>query len=336
MPGTLPPADDPETLSLYSAQERPPAESPRSGTSMKGCIFEIRKYTLHDGPGVRTTVFLKGCPLSCLWCCNPESQPSLPELVWAHDRCLQCGLCIGLCEHRALAIEKGGAHVIDRSRCQRCGSCADRCPSEALRLIGKWATAEEVLAEVSRDALYFENSGGGLTLSGGEPLSQPEFTAELLRRYKHEEKGSNTVVETCGYSKWSSLERISPYVDLFLYDIKHMDPAEHLRLTGRDNLLILDNARRLAGAGRSLVIRLPLIPGLNDTDANLNATAAFALSLPGVSRIDLLPYHRLGEPKYHRLGRSYALEGRASLPAEELENARKTLERSRIQVTIGG
>ena len=302
----------------------------------QGLIFDIRRYTLHDGPGVRTTVFFKGCPLNCLWCCNPESQVGQPELIWIRERCLGCDLCRTVCPQGALEVTGDGGKSVNRERCDRCGQCAVRCPGEALNLIGRRVTADEVLAEVTRDALYFEGSGGGLTLSGGEPLAQPEFAAELLWRYKHEEKGENTAVETCGYVEWPAIEMLSADVDLFLYDIKHMDPSEHLRLTGRDNRLILENARRLAQAGRSLVIRLPLIAGLNDSRENLEATADFALSLAGVKRIDILSYHRLGEPKYRRLERDYPLNGQSSLPAERIAWARQILEQRGLEVRIGG
>jgi pyruvate formate lyase activating enzyme len=302
----------------------------------QGLIFDIRKYSIHDGPGVRTTVFFKGCPLECRWCCNPESQTGRPELVWVAERCLSCDLCLNVCEQAALSNAPDNGKTIDRERCDCCGACAERCPGEALNLIGCWVTVDEVLAEVAKDALYFEASGGGLTLSGGEPLAQPEFAAELLRRYKREEKGGHTAVETCGLVEWPVLAQVAVHVDLFLYDIKHMDPAEHLRLTGRDNRLILDNARRLAEAGHGLVIRLPLIAGVNDSRDNLEATAEFARSLPGVGRIDILPYHRLGEPKYLRLGKDYALEGEPSLSSERVTRAAEILEALGLEVTIGG
>jgi pyruvate formate lyase activating enzyme len=285
---------------------------------------------------VRTTVFFKGCPLSCTWCCNPESQTSPPELVWIRELCLGCGRCREACPQGALGTGEDGDRTIDAERCQRCGRCAEACCGGALALLGRLVTVDEVLARVTRDALYFESSGGGLTLSGGEPLAQPEFAAELLWRYKHEEKGHNTVVETCGLAEWPVLERLAEDVDLFLYDLKHMNPAEHQRLTGRDNLLILENARRLAAVGRALAIRLPLIAGVNDSRENLEATADFALSLAGVTGIDLLPYHRLGEPKYRRLGRPYALEGQPSLPADSLARARQILERRGLEVRLGG
>ncbi len=302
----------------------------------QGLIFDIRKYSIHDGPGVRTTVFFKGCPLDCQWCCNPESQAGQPELIWVRERCLGCDLCLTVCVKEALSTAADGGKSIDRARCDRCGECAERCPGEALNLLGRWRTVEEVLAEVARDALYFEASGGGLTLSGGEPLAQPDFAAELLRRYKHEEKGRHTVVETCGFVEWPVIERIAPDVDLFLYDLKHMDPAEHRRLTGQSNQVILDNAGRLAAAGHALVIRLPLIAGCNDSRRHLEAAADFTLSLPGVRRIDLLPYHRLGEPKYRRLGKAYALEGTPSLSGEQAARAREVLEARGLEVTIGG
>ncbi len=309
---------------------------PPKRSNPQGLIFDIRKYTLHDGPGVRTTVFFKGCPLSCLWCCNPESQASRPELVWVAERCLGCDLCLAECPADALKTSDAGAKVVDRERCERCGRCAERCPGDALNLFGRRVTVEAVLAEVTRDALYFEGSGGGLTLSGGEPMAQPDFAAALLWRYKHEEKGESTAVETCGHVEWPVFERLAADVDLFLYDIKHMDPAEHRRLTGRDNRLILENARRLAQAGRALVIRLPLIAGINDHRENLEATADFALSLAGVTRVDLLPYHRLGEPKYRRLEREYALGKLPSLPEERVAQVRQILEKRGLEVRVGG
>lgn len=309
---------------------------PPKRSNPQGLIFDIRKYTLHDGPGVRTTVFFKGCPLSCLWCCNPESQASRPELVWVAERCLGCDLCLAECPADALKTSDAGAKVVDRERCERCGRCAERCPGDALNLFGRRVTVEAVLAEVTRDALYFEGSGGGLTLSGGEPMAQPDFAAALLWRYKHEEKGESTAVETCGHVEWPVFERLAADVDLFLYDIKHMDPAEHRRLTGRDNRLILENARRLAQAGRALVIRLPLIAGINDHRENLEATADFALSLAGVTRVDLLPYHRLGEPKYRRLEREYALGKLPSLPEERVAQVRRILEKRGLEVRVGG
>ncbi len=302
----------------------------------KGLVFDIRSYAIHDGPGLRTTVFLKGCPLHCVWCCNPESQTDSPDLLWLAEHCLNCDLCRSVCPRGALNTPPQGGKSVALELCDHCGACVNQCPGDALNLMGRWLTVEEVLAEVMKDALCFENSGGGLTLSGGEPMAQAAFATDLLRSYKREEKGLHTVMETCGVAEWASFQRLAEDVDLFLYDIKHMDPVEHLRLTGRDNRLILDNASALAQMGREIVIRLPLIPGKNDSEANLIATAEFVRKLPGVNRIDILPYHRLGEPKYRRLGLPYALAGISSLGNECAESAQQLLQRFGLEVRIGG
>lgn len=312
------------------ASEPVPAAEPALGL-----VFDIRPFSTHDGPGVRTAVFLKGCPLHCLWCCNPESQDRAPELVWLRERCLGCDQCLPACPGSALAPDPDGGRHLDPARCDLCGRCAEACPGEALNLMGRWLTARQVLAEVMKDALYHESSGGGLTVTGGEPLAQAEFVFELLWRYKHDEKGRHTAVETCGEAPWWRFEKLAQVTDLFLYDLKHMDPDEHLRLTGVSNDRILANARRLAAAGCEVVARLPLIPGVNDDRANLLATAAFVAEM-GMGRIDLLPYHRLGEPKYRRLGRDYPLAGSPAFGPERLEQAREILARYGAEVQIGG
>jgi pyruvate formate lyase activating enzyme len=301
----------------------------------RGLVFDIRPYSIHDGPGVRTAVFLKGCPLHCLWCCNPESQGREPELVWLRERCLACDQCLPACPASALYAAPEGGRQVDPARCDLCGQCAEACPGEALNLMGRWLTASEVLAEVMKDALYFESSGGGLTVTGGEPLAQADFVHELLWRYRHEEKGRHTAVETCGEAPWWRFEKLMPVVDLFLYDLKHMDPDEHLRLTGVANDRILANARGLAEAGSEVVIRLPLIPGVNDGRDNLEAVAAFMAGL-GLARIDLLPYHRLGEPKYRRLGRDYPMAGSPAFGPERLDRARAILAGRGLDVQVGG
>jgi len=301
-----------------------------------GLVFDIRGFSLHDGPGLRTTVFLKGCPLRCRWCCNPESQRAQPEAVWIAERCIGCNRCLEVCAARAIAPAADGGRRIDPGRCDACGLCVEACPGEALQIFGRRMTVEAVLAQVARDALYAEHSGGGLTLSGGEPLAQPEFALELLRRYRREEKGAHTAVETSGEADWEVLEALLPEVDLFLYDLKHPDPAAHRRLTGRGNERILENARRLAAAGAELVIRMPLIEGENDDPRALGAAADFVASLRAVRRIDLLPYHRLGEPKYRRLGRRYRLEGKPAASPGRVEAARAFLAGCGFEVRIGG
>ena len=269
-----------------------------SRPSCRGWIWDLKKYALHDGPGIRTTVFFKGCPLTCLWCCNPESHRSGSEVVWIKERCLACDLCLETCPLGSIHVDAAGGRRVDERTCDHCGICATRCPGDALNLTGRLTDVDEILREVAKDSAFYDRSGGGLTLSGGEPLAQAEFACELLRRYKDGEFGSSTVVETCGAVEWEALALVLPHTDLFLYDLKHTDSDEHRRLTGVGNERILENARRIAAAGKKLVVRLPLIPGCNDDDENLRRTAQFARELPGVDQIDILPYHRLGEPKY--------------------------------------
>ncbi|MEJ5359513.1 MAG: glycyl-radical enzyme activating protein [Desulfobacterales bacterium] len=301
-----------------------------------GLVFDIRGFSLHDGPGIRTTVFFKGCPLRCLWCCNPESQQAHPETVWIAERCVGCNRCLEVCTLQAIRPSEDGARLIDPARCDGCGRCVPACPGMALQVFGRRVTVAEVLAEAARDALYAEHSGGGLTLSGGEPLGQPEFALELLRRYRTEEKGAHTAIETSGEADWGILETLLPVVDLFLYDLKHVDPAVHRRLTGRGNERVLENARRLAAAGAELVIRIPLVDGMNDDAPALAATADFVASLRSVRRVDLLPYHRLGEPKYRRLGRRYALEGKPACPPRRVEEVCAFFTGRGFEVRVGG
>lgn len=274
---------------------------------MKGLVFNIQRYSIHDGPGIRTVVFLKGCPLSCLWCCNPESQSFAPELEYRFSLCQHCGRCIAACPEKAIHSDPWAPaeEKINRSLCTLCGECVAVCPSGALKLIGQWMSVEEVLAEVGRDASYYRRSGGGVTLSGGEPLAQPDFTLELLRACY--DRNIHTAVETSGAVSWRLYERILPFTDVFLYDIKHMDSEAHRRLTGAPNERILENARRLASAGAQMILRLPLIPGLNTDEDNLRAAARLAAELQ-VVEVHLMPFHQLGKDKYRQLGRVYTLE----------------------------
>jgi len=300
-----------------------------------GRIWDVKRYALHDGPGIRTTVFFKGCPLRCLWCCNPESQSPDPELLWLQENCLGCDLCLEVCARGAIAV-RDGARRIEMARCDGCGRCVDRCVGRALSQVGRLTTVDELLREVVRDSVFFQRSGGGLTLSGGEPAAQPDFARELLRRYKSEEFGLHTALETCGYVRWEELAGLLEYTDLVLYDIKVIDPQLHREATGVDNRLILDNGRRIAGLGKPLVIRLPLIPGYTDGEENVAAVAAYARQLPGVEEIHLLPYHRLGEPKYRRLGRPYALEAATTYKRARAAETAEFLRRAGFRVQVGG
>lgn len=301
-----------------------------------GWIWDIKRYALHDGPGIRTAVFLKGCPLRCTWCCNPESQASGADIQWVEEKCLRCDLCLSTCPHGAITRDGDAVPRFDPDACDLCGLCATGCPGEAMTMVGRLMTVDEVLQEVMRDEPFYARSGGGLTLSGGEPLAQPAFAAALLRRYKVQERGRHTTVETSGAVGWASLGEVVPWVDVFLFDIKHMGSAEHQRLTGVGNEQILENAERLARTPAALVIRLPLVPGCNDDDDNIRRTAEFARSLPNVDRVDILPYHRLGEPKYARLGRPYPLAAAAPLSGARLAEACAIVEASGLTARLGG
>ncbi len=290
---------------------------------MKGMIFDIQHYAVHDGPGIRTIVYFKGCPLRCRWCANPESQNPGPELWHRSMRCQSCGRCLAVCPHQAVSLaETESGPTFDRARCAGCTDrpCVEICLEDALRAVGRRMSVEEVMAPVAADASFYRNSGGGVTFSGGEPLSQPGFLLELLESCR--KKGIHTAVETCGHAQPATMLEVEPLTDLFLYDVKVMDPVRHKRLTGVDNRLILENLKTLcAAAADRVTIRVPLIPECTDDADNLEAIAEMAVSL-GVRRVDLEPYHALGTDKYRGLGRQYALEHLPlALPPEKLAAA---------------
>ena len=301
-----------------------------------GYIWDIKRYALHDGPGIRTTVFFKGCPLACLWCCNPESQDFIPELTRIDERCLLCGLCLKVCPNNAIEIIDRKYWQIKTDQCDCCGLCADKCPGEALVVMGKKTSVDQVLTEITKDAVFFSRSGGGLTLSGGEPLAQADFAAEILRRYKKEEHGPHAAVETSGFIPWKNIEKVLPFTDLFLYDLKHMDPQTHYRLTGANNELIKKNLGKLDETGKKIIIRLPLIPDLNNNPENIKQTCQFVQQFENINQIDLLPYHRLGEPKYTRLNRKYDLAGKPACQEELVQNAGRIIEDFGFSFRVGG
>jgi len=301
-----------------------------------GRIYDIQGFSVHDGPGIRTTVFLKGCPLRCPWCHSPESQEFPTELNWMEIRCEgteKCARCLFACPEKAIApgekklSPKDGSEYtvvkIDRAKCVSCFRCADACPQNALYRCGTDYTVEEVVARVKRDIPFFKRSGGGVTVSGGECLWQPEFTLALLKACK--ELDIHTAVDTTSYCKWEILERVLPYTDLFLYDLKQMDGEKHKRVIGVENAVILENAKKLARAGARLQIRIPTIPMFNNSRASYREFGAFILELgEAVETVQLLPYHNLGAVKWERLGRSGpALE--AIPPSEEQMQELKAL-----------
>ena len=268
-----------------------------------GIIFDIKRFAIHDGPGIRTTVFLKGCPLACTWCHNPESLLPQPEHAWREDRCVRCGACIEACDRGAIAREDGWP-VHDPARCVLCGQCVEACPTGAREIIGRRASAAEIMAEVERDIIFYDESGGGVTFSGGEPLMQPALLRTLLAACKRQ--GIHTALDTTCHAPWDVLESLRGSVDLYLCDIKHADSAAHERLTGVGNALILENLRKLAHLGERITIRMPVIPGLNDDEANIAATGRLISSLDGVTDVDILPYNEGGRSKLARLARDEA------------------------------
>lgn len=267
---------------------------------MTGCIFDIQRFSIHDGPGIRTTVFLKGCPLRCLWCGNPESISPDPLLSYLPDRCIACGACVPVCEPKALSADTDGRAVLERARCTNCGHCAAQCDAKALEMVGRTVTVDEVLDVVLRDRDYFEASGGGMTLSGGDPLEQPDFAEALLAKAKA--AGLHCCVETAGHAGWSALEGILDVVDLWLYDYKETDPVRHLKYTGVSNSLILVNLRRLHAAGAEILLRCPMIPQHNARTDHLDGIADLARKLPNLQGVELLAYYDLWRAKLTRFG----------------------------------
>lgn len=266
----------------------------------KGKIFDISRFCLNDGPGIRTTVFFKGCPLSCVWCHNPESQSTKFEILYSKNKCVNCGKCVVACNKQCHTFKNG--HIFDRTACISCGNCAKECPSNALRLVGKNYSAEEIIKEVLKDKIYYEESGGGLTVSGGEPLMQIDFLEQLLKYAKKE--NLHTCIETCGYAKKESFEKIVHLTDCFLFDWKETDAEKHKKFTGKDNMLILENLEFLNSVNTKIILRIPLIPNFNDSWEHLNGIAEIANKYHNIKKIEIMPYHPLGLSKSEELGKN--------------------------------
>lgn len=293
-----------------------------------GIVYNIQRMSTKDGPGLRTTVFLKGCPLHCLWCSNPESQAFQPQLLCFENLCISCGACLKVCRHGAVIKTKTGYNR-NRTLCNNCGSCTKVCSPKARVMSGELMTVDEVMKVVDRDSIFYANSEGGVTFGGGEPTAAGEFLVELLQACVR--KGYHTCVDTCGVCKPEVFRNIIPLTDLFLYDCKHMDPEEHRRLTGMDNALPLANLRQVLESGKAVCIRIPLMPGLNDSEDNIRALAEF-LRPYGKTDVDILPCHAFGASKYDAL--LLPRPPASAYPPEELQKVLEIFRRNDLRVTV--
>ena len=291
-----------------------------------GILCDIKRFAVHDGPGVRTTLFLKGCPLHCLWCHNPESIRPEPELGLRLHKCTLCGECAKICPCHKIG---NGRHLFDRANCTACGRCVEACLFDALVLYGTRMTPAEAAEAVLEDRTFYEISGGGATVSGGEPLLQPGFCAGLFTLLKREK--IHTAVDTCGDVPWSAFETVLPVTDLFLYDFKHPDAAKHRELTGHGNERIKENLLRLGTTGKPIEIRIPLIPGLNLDDDTLNWSAEFLAGVKNLTGIRLLPYHSLARSKYETVGRPDTMPESAPPTAEAMQRAAELFRRAKLR-----
>lgn len=298
-----------------------------------GSVMEIEKFAIHDGPGIRSTIFLQGCPLHCPWCANPESQQINTHLMYNSKKCVKCGTCVKNCPQKAITVENGQLNF-DRKKCITCKTCKENCPADAISFIGERKSIEEVMESILRDKNYYEESGGGVTFSGGEPFVQFDFLINVLKKCK--EYNINTAIETTGDTSWSNIEMVLPYVDLFLYDMKHSVPEKIIEITGGNGYRIQENLVKLAKEDpNKIIIRVPVIPGFNYYDNVIKDIINMALQLK-IPEVNLLPYHNLGASKYDQLGKEYTLKDVKMMSKSELKHYENYGEAVGVMVKIGG
>lgn len=278
----------------------------KADTKMEGIIFDFKRFATGDGPGIRGLIFLKGCPLECSWCANPESQDPKPEIMYHREKCNGSEMCMEVCPEDAIKRDETFGMIVNDERCSLCGQCVDQCPYDALELVGERVTVTKMMDRIRNDKFFYDNSDGGITLTGGEPLFQPDFSRELLKRCK--DYNIHTAIETTGHYSWENLKSVIPYLNIVFYDFKHLDPELHEKYTGGSNELIKDNLKKLAGRfSGDLIIRVPLVPDHNNSKGLMEETFSFLGQIQEIKRIEVMPYHRFGVSKYHGTGREYEL-----------------------------
>jgi pyruvate formate lyase activating enzyme len=303
------------------------------GSDNERLVLDIIRMTIHNGPGIRTLILLKGCPLHCVWCSTPESQESGPELSVRPDKCIQCGQCESICPVDAIDCTKEVLKV-NRSLCTCCGKCVTVCPCDALILLGQSLSIHRICQEVSRDKIFFKHSGGGVTISGGEALLDAQYMVKLLKALKKEE--ISVGIDTCGYVPGTTIEAVLPYVEFFLWDIKHMNHTRHIELTGVSNDIILRNLHFVSERKVPIYIRIPVIPGYNDSEENIKATCEFVRNLPSLVEVDLLPVHHLGKARYESLNRVYPIADVLLMPEAKLQTLKDLVASYGLKACIVG